>query len=253
MDEHICMYHQSGCFSSELNTAVSTKGLGNDDAHLTKEQFLERVISLVVSTPARQHMGTSARQEALEKPSGAAVLHPQEVLLCRGTHTCDQEAFRKPSEKPWDARRSSSSPPWSSSPPPRSSSPPPSSSSPLPRRSSSPHLPAFKGTPGTGLASTPACLPADPRTSLDETSVSLSGNPRDQTGGITCQPPKKPQEPTWPGSPSSLPRDSFAPRLSTKIARSEALYEPRSRALYGPRSRALYEPCSRALYKDRSL
>ena len=56
MDKQICMYHLWVCFSLELETVVSTKGLGKDDADLTKEQFFKRVRSLVVSTPAGQQL-----------------------------------------------------------------------------------------------------------------------------------------------------------------------------------------------------
>ena len=180
------MYHLWDCFSLELETSVSAKGLG--DADPTKEQFIERVRSLGVSTPAHQHISTSARQhvstlvaeraasktlaareteakkvkteevlvpatyetaphaeckitkpdketaefstpkkpsfveahtlvnrkpsgrpqEALGKPSGAAVLRPQEALLHPGTLTGQQEALMKPPEssrKPREAIR----------------------------------------------------------------------------------------------------------------------------------------------------
>ena len=51
------MYRLWGYFSQELQTVVSDDGLGDGNADLDDEQFLERVRGLVVrhvSTPAHQ-------------------------------------------------------------------------------------------------------------------------------------------------------------------------------------------------------
>ena len=165
------MYNLWGCFTCKLEMLALVDKLDKDaDLNEDEERFLKRMRKLAVSMPGyyTKEVFIEAKEEFPEAPRGTA-LHTRGNVTKPEKKMAEEIGEQQPSAEQFPAPAC---------------------------------FPGLQGTPGTSLASTPACLP---------------GDPRDQPHRDTCQQLRGPKGPAWP---KQLPSSHETP--GTSLARIRA-------------------------------